>query len=59
MFKVGDIVRLKLYPKDEVANYGIIFEIRPKTKYPWNVKIMFFDNNWGAYADHDLIKVSK
>jgi hypothetical protein len=58
-FKVGDIVRLKSYPEDVAANYGYIFEIKPKTKYPWNLKIIFFDNNWGNYTDHDLVKVSK
>jgi hypothetical protein len=42
-FKVGDIVRLKSYPEDVAANYGYIFEIKPKTKYPWNLKIIFFD----------------
>ena len=33
-FKVGDIVRLKSYPEDIATNYGYIFEIKPKTKYP-------------------------
>lgn len=57
MFKVADVVRLKGYP-DEPENYGIIYEIKSKTKYPWNLKIIFFDNKWGAYTDHDLVKVS-
>ena len=58
-FKVGDIVRLRYYSAEETKNYGYILEIKPKSKYPWNVKIIFFDNNWGAYTDHDLVKVSK
>lgn len=57
--KVGDIVRLKSYPEEEPSKYGYIFEIKSKTKYPWNVKIIFFDNSWGAYTEYDLIKLSK
>ena len=62
-FKVGDIVRLKSYPEDVAANYGYIFEIKPKTKYPWNVKVMFFGagdvhGEYGAYTEKDLVKVS-
>jgi hypothetical protein len=65
MFKVGDIVKLKNFSDEEPENYGIVFEIKPKTKYPWNIKVMFFGTSefktecWGAYADHNLIKVSK
>ena len=57
MFKVGDIVIIK---NEDPTYYGYISEIKPKTKYPWNVKVIFFgDKGWGNYADHDLIKVSK
>jgi hypothetical protein len=56
MFKVGDIVTIK---NEDPTNYGYIAQIKPKTKYPWNVKVIFFDDEeWGNYADHDLIKVS-
>jgi hypothetical protein len=55
MFKLGDIVIVKRDP----TNYGYIAEIKPKTKWPWNIKVLFFDDEeWGNYADHNLIKVS-
>jgi hypothetical protein len=58
MFKVGDIVIVKR--EETNCDYGYIAQIKPKTKYPWNVKVIFFDDEgWGNYADHDLIKVSK
>jgi hypothetical protein len=57
MFKVGDIVIVK---NEDPTYYGYIAQIKPKTKYPWNVKVIFFDDEgWGNYADHDLIKLSK
>jgi hypothetical protein len=56
MFKLGDIVIIK---KEDPTNYGYIAEIKPKTKYPWNVKVVFFDDEeWGNYPDHELVKVS-
>jgi len=64
MFKIADVVRLKGYP-DEPENYGIIYEIKSKTKYPWNIRIMFFGTSefrtdcWGSYTERDLIRVSK
>jgi len=62
-FKVGDIVRLRNYSAEETRNYGYIIEIKPKSKFPWNVKVMFFGpgdvhGEYGAYTEKDLIKVS-
>ena len=57
MFKLGDIVKLK---QREVIGY--ISEIKPKSKTPWNIKIIFFNeyhyNEYGHYTETDLIKVS-
>jgi len=56
MFKLGDIVIVK---REDPTNYGYIAEIKPKIMYPWNVKVIFFDDEeWDNYTDHDLIKVS-
>ena len=55
MFKLGEIVVIK---NEDPTNYGYIAEIKSKTKYPWNVKVVFFDDEeWGNYADYNLIKV--
>jgi hypothetical protein len=57
MFKLGEIVVIK---NEDPTNYGYIAEIKPKTKkYLWNIKVVFFDDEeWGNYADYNLIKVS-
>jgi hypothetical protein len=39
MFKLGDIVIVK---REDPTNYGYIAEIKSKTKYTWNVKVVFF-----------------
>jgi hypothetical protein len=59
-FKVGDIVRLRNYSAEETRNYGYILEIKPKSKYPWNVKVMFFGaGDVHGESEKDLVKVSK
>lgn len=45
-------------------NHGDIAEIKPKTKYPWNVKVIFFNSEndeygeYGHYEERNLEKVS-
>jgi hypothetical protein len=62
-FKVGDIVRLRNSPPEETRNYGYIIEIKPRSKFPWNIQVMFFGEGdvhgeYGAYTEKDLVKVS-